>query len=159
MSNIPKKTNQIILKVIKKVETIAHNKKDDFTTVTSKAAGTEQTINKENREVHPANKEPSKNKKAMIIIASIILVMIAGVFGKIYAKEKSTNLSTPTVKTIVPKQSTGETGSSGGTTGTPSTNGSAGETTGTPSTTGTPKTTGTPSTTGTPKTTGTPSTN
>lgn len=52
----------------------------------NKASDAEQTINKENREVLHGNIKSSKNKKAMIIIVSIILVMFAGVFGKSYFK-------------------------------------------------------------------------
>ena len=131
--NIPKNIKQAILKVMKKAEEIVPNKKDDFTTVMSKVAGAEQTID---REVLPENNKYSKNRKSMVIIASIILVMIAGVLGKFYSKGMYTNVSTPTVKTIVPKQSTGIKGSAGETPGTTDTKGTTGETPGTTDTKG-----------------------
>jgi len=115
--NIPKNINQVILKAMQKVKAIVPNIKDDFTTVMSKTISAEQTTNKKDRQVLPGNKKPSKNKKAMIITVSIILVMVAGVSGKFYFRGTSTNATTPTVKTIVPKQSTGSTESAGGTTG------------------------------------------
>ena len=59
------------------------------------------------------------NKKALIIIVSIILVGIAGLLGKSYFKGTSTNVSTPNVKTTVPKQSTDVKRSTGGKTVTP----------------------------------------
>jgi len=78
--------------------------RDDFTTVMSKAAVSELTTNKKDR-VILGTKRPSKNKKAMIIIVSIILVAIAGVLGKFIPEGTSSNALTPTVKTIVPKTS------------------------------------------------------
>ena len=114
------------------------------------------------------NKKPSNNKKAIMITVSILLVMITGVLVKSYFIGTASNSPTPVVKTIVPKQSTGTTGSSSGTTGVTSekrsTKGSTGttgvkkstgETTGTTGPTGTTETTGSKATTGTTGTTGT----
>lgn len=97
--------------------------------VMHKVTGSQQPINKENRDVMP----PNKNKKAIIIIVLIVLVVIAGVSIKFYSKGATTNASTSTVKTSVPKQSSGAEGSAGtnGTTGTEGgangTNGTSGE--------------------------------
>ncbi|HEY8805065.1 MAG TPA: Stk1 family PASTA domain-containing Ser/Thr kinase, partial [Clostridium sp.] len=139
--------------------------RDDFTTVMSKAAGAEQTIIKKDREVLPGNKKRSKNKGAMIIILSIILVMIAGVSGEFFYKGTTSNAPTSVAKTIVPTTSekssvtgdtgatgvtsagttgsvggstetTGTTGSVGGSTGATGTSGSVGGSTGTTGTSG-----------------------
>lgn len=157
--NIPKNISQVILQIMKKPQAIVPNKKNNFTTVMNKAKGAKQTTNKENREVLYENRRPSKNKKAMIIIVSVILVMITGVLGKFYLKGMSTNASTSNVKTVVPTQSTGVAGSEGGatattakkgaTTRTTDTSGKKGITTGTADTTGSKETTtGTTDTTG-----------
>ncbi|MBU3181974.1 hypothetical protein KPL38_12675 [Clostridium psychrophilum] len=151
LRNIPKNAKEIFLKEMEKIESIGSNKKDNRTTDKSKNTNAERSINKKNEDLLPENSKLSKHKKTVIIIASIILVMIVGVFTKVYSKGTSTNKSTPTVKTVVPKQSTGTTGTSGtnGTTETPSTKASTGGTTETPSTkASTGGTTETPSTTG-----------
>lgn len=126
--NIHKSINQIISKVRQNAK--VPNIKDDFTTVMSKAEGVEQTADKKDRQVLSGNKKSSK-KKAMIITVSIILAMIVGISGKVYLKVTSANATAPTVKTIVPKQSTNETGSTEGTTGTTSVKKSTEGTTGT----------------------------
>ncbi|MEY8001266.1 hypothetical protein AB8U03_13875 [Clostridium sp. Mt-5] len=128
--NIPKNINQAISKIMKKNEATVPNKKDDLTKVINKASGAEKTTNKESREIIHKNKKSSKNKRAMIIIVSIILVMIVGVLGKSYLKGKSTNTITPAVKTTVHKQSTDTTGSTGGTNKNTDTNTSTDGTTG-----------------------------
>jgi hypothetical protein len=127
--NIPKNINEVISKIMKKTETIVPNKKGDFTTVMNKTSGAEKTIHKENREILHRNKKPSKNKKAMIIIVSIILVMITGVLGKFYFKGTSANAQTPNVKTNLHKQSTDATESAGETTKNTDTNTSTDRTT------------------------------
>ena len=75
---------------------------NDFTTVMSEASEDENTMTKIDKEVLPINKKLSKNKKAMIIIASIILVMIVGILGKLLSSGASTNNQTPIVKTTAP---------------------------------------------------------
>ncbi|WP_291637058.1 Stk1 family PASTA domain-containing Ser/Thr kinase [Clostridium sp.] len=72
---------------------------NDFTRVMGDEASTEKTMFTRKNEVIPKNKKLSTNKKAMIVIASIILVMIASVLGKFISKDTST----PIVKTTVPK--------------------------------------------------------
>jgi len=155
--NIPKNISQVIWQIMKKPQAIVPKKKNNFTTVMNKAKDAKQTTNEENREVLYENRKPSKNKKAMIIIISVILVMITGVLGKFYFKGMSTNASTPNVKTVVPTQSTGVAGSEGTgtsakkgvTTRTTDTSGKKGTTTGTTDTTGSKETTtGTTDTTG-----------
>ncbi|WP_010233087.1 membrane protein [Clostridium arbusti] len=122
--NIPKDIKQVILKIMKKSKVIAPNKKDNFTTVMNKPSDAEKTINKENRKALHENKQSNKNKKAMIIIASIILVMIIGVLGKSYFKRTYTNAQTPIGNTIVPQQSNDVKGSAGRTSENKSTNAS-----------------------------------
>lgn len=58
------------------------------------------------------NKKTSQNKKAMIVIVSIALSMIAGVLVKFYFKGEFTNTKIPSVKTNVNKQSNDATRSS-----------------------------------------------
>ena len=135
--NIPKNIN----KAIQKVKSIVHNTKDDSTTVMSKSTSAEQTTNKKDRQEHSGNKNLSNKKKAMIITVSIMLVMVAGISGKIYLSGKSTKVTPPAVKTTVPKPSTSKTESTTGNrdatkskTETPS---SSGEKTETPSSSGT----------------------
>ncbi|MBU3099850.1 MULTISPECIES: hypothetical protein [Clostridium] len=123
--NIPTNIKHLISKETKKSEEVQSEEvhsvdKDDFTTVMSKVTGDEQIINKSNREVFPENKKLSKNKKKIIIVA-IILVMIAGVSGEVYSKMTAETTPTPTVKTVVPQKSTVEKESSGQSTGTKST--------------------------------------
>jgi len=77
---------------------------NDFTTVMSGVVGTETVIQKDN-EVLVGNKKLSKNKKAMIIIASIILVMVVSVLGKFLSSGTSTKTPIPVVKTTVPEVS------------------------------------------------------
>ena len=66
----------------------------------SKAKGGEQTINKKSREALYGNKNTSKNIKAMMIIVSIILVMVAGVSEKFFYKGTTSNVPASVVKTI-----------------------------------------------------------
>jgi len=76
---------------------------NDFTTVMSQVTEDEKTMMKTDKKVPPANKKLSKNKKAMIIIASIILVMIVGILGKLLSSGTATNTQAPIVKSTVPK--------------------------------------------------------
>ena len=75
---------------------------NDYTTVMSEASKDENTMMNTDKVVLPANKKLSKNKKAMIIIASIILVMIVGILGKLLSSGASANNQTPIVKTTAP---------------------------------------------------------
>ena len=113
---VPKNIHQLILDIMKKSKAIVPNKKDDSTAVLNKVSGTEQTINKETREVFHKNKKPSSNRNQIIIIVSIILLMITGVLGKLYLSVASTNTQTPIVNTSDSNKSTDATGSAGGTT-------------------------------------------
>jgi len=123
--NIPKNTNKVVSKSMKNNETIVSNKKGDFTTVMNKAPGAKKTKNKENREILHRSKKLSKNKKAMIAIVSIILVISIGVLGGFYSREMSIN-----AQTNVQKQSTDVTESVGGTTKSTGVKSSKGVTTG-----------------------------
>jgi len=77
---------------------------NEFTTVMNGESVTEKTVIKRNKEVLPGNRRLSKNKKTMIISASIILVVVASVLGKFLSSGASTT-PTPVVKTIVPQVS------------------------------------------------------
>jgi serine/threonine protein kinase len=76
---------------------------NDFTTVMSQASEDEKTIMKADEVVLPANNKLSKNKKTMIIIASIILVIIVGILGKFLSSEMLTKKETPIVETTAAK--------------------------------------------------------
>jgi hypothetical protein len=82
----------------------------------NKPSDTKKTINRQNGEVFQRNKKFSKNKKAMIAIASIILVISIGVLGALYFQDEFNNTQTPDAKTSVEKQSTDATESADGTT-------------------------------------------
>ena len=114
--NIPQNINKVVSRIMKKNETTVCNKKGDFTTVINKAPGAKKTINKENREILHRNKKSSKNKKAMIIAVSIILVMSIGILGEFYFNEILTNTQNTISNTNVQKQSTDATESADGTT-------------------------------------------
>ncbi|MCE5220327.1 MAG: hypothetical protein LLF98_03440 [Clostridium sp.] len=127
--NIPKNINKVASKTMKNNETMVSNKKGNFTTVMSKVPGTKKTKNKENREILHRSKKLSKNKKAMIAIASIILVISIGILGKLYFQEIYNNTQTPSAETDIQKQSTDATESAGGTTKNPGAKASTGGTT------------------------------
>lgn len=82
---------------------IVSNMGNDLTTVMSQCSNPENPTIKKDRKVPPTNNKPSMNKKAMIIIVSIILVMLIGVLGKSLSKGTSANTSVPIVETTVPK--------------------------------------------------------
>ncbi|OAA90428.1 hypothetical protein [Clostridium ljungdahlii] len=128
--NIPKSISETISNTVKKPEAIVPDEKDDFTKVMKKPLGTEET---RNRKMHYGSKNPSTNKKALIIVVSIILLIFAGVLGKSYLKGASANTQTPDVKTVVPSQSTDATNSSKGTTKNSNSKASSGQTTKNPS--------------------------
>ena len=76
---------------------------NDFTTVMSQTADAEKTMLIKDKEDQPVNKKLSTKKKAMIIVASIILVMVVGVLGKLLSQSTTNNSPTPVIKTTVPK--------------------------------------------------------
>ncbi|MGV8979675.1 Stk1 family PASTA domain-containing Ser/Thr kinase [Clostridium sp.] len=77
---------------------------NDFTTVMSEASEDENTMLNTGKEVSPIKKNLSKNKKAMIIIASLILVMIVVVLGKFLSNGTSANSQPAIVKTTAPTE-------------------------------------------------------
>ena len=83
---------------------VISDKGNDYTTFMSPASEDENTMMKEDAVVLPTNKKLSKSKKAMIIIASIILVGIVGVLGKMLSSDMATKKEAPIVETTVPKE-------------------------------------------------------
>ncbi|MBU3189946.1 Stk1 family PASTA domain-containing Ser/Thr kinase [Clostridium bowmanii] len=77
---------------------------NDLTTVMSKASEDENTMMNTDKEVLPTNKKISKNKKAMIIIASLILIMIVVILGKLLSNGTSGNKQPAIVKTTAPTE-------------------------------------------------------
>ena len=88
-------------KIVKPV--VGSDIRDEFTTVMSQAADPEKSIIKKDRKALSRNKRLSANKKVMIIIASIILVLIVGVLGKFLFKGRALATPIAIVKTTDPK--------------------------------------------------------
>ncbi|WP_291634857.1 Stk1 family PASTA domain-containing Ser/Thr kinase [Clostridium sp.] len=78
---------------------IASSINNDSTTFMSQGTAPKTPIIEKNKKVLSKNSNLSTNKKAMIIIASIILVMAIGVLVKFLSDGSSTNASTPIVET------------------------------------------------------------
>lgn len=101
---------------------VASNIRDDLTTVMSKEeildktvfekAVAEKTIFRKESEALPIKKKPNKNKKVMLIIASVILVIIVSALDKSLLKGTTvprkavTNTKATVVKTVVPSKKT-----------------------------------------------------
>jgi len=75
---------------------VTSDTRNDFTTVMNQNSDPVKSIIKEDNRI-------SKNKKIMIIIASIILVLIIGVLVKYISKGPSSGTSTPIAKNALPK--------------------------------------------------------
>ncbi|BCZ45479.1 hypothetical protein psyc5s11_15460 [Clostridium gelidum] len=86
-------------------EPVVSDTKIDSTTVMSQVADPKNPIIKKDRTVLLKNKNTSNNKKIMLIVGSIILVMIIGVFGKYLSIGPSTNIEKPIAETAVPEVS------------------------------------------------------
>jgi serine/threonine protein kinase len=78
---------------------------NDFTTVMSQQTNYEKPISEEDKTLFSGRKSPSKNKKIMIIIATILLVMIIVVLGKGINKGKPNDAQTTIAKETTPKVS------------------------------------------------------
>ncbi|NSB89069.1 hypothetical protein [Clostridium saccharobutylicum] len=104
--NIPKSISNVFSNTVKDNEAKAHNKKRDSRTYMSNERGNKKT----------GNGKLSKNKKAMIAIASLILVISIGGVGAFYYKQIAASTQTPDTKTNVQKQSNDTTESTNGTT-------------------------------------------
>lgn len=81
------------------------NIENDSTTIMSQVAEPKKPIIKKDRTVLLENKSTSNNKKIMLIVGSIILVMIIGVFGKYLSIGPSTEIEAPLAETAVPEVS------------------------------------------------------
>lgn len=77
--------------------------RNDFTTVMDQSTDTEIPIIRKDKKTLFGNKSISKNKKIMIIIGAIFLVVIIGVLGKYISKGPSTGSTNSPVKTDLPK--------------------------------------------------------
>ncbi len=88
----------------KLMDTVVLDTNQDFTKVMGGVAFKENLTIKKDKKILSGNKSLSKNKKAMIIIATIMLVMIIiGVIGKYFSKGWSTSVPNTVTKTSVPK--------------------------------------------------------
>jgi serine/threonine-protein kinase len=98
-SNRPSDATKIMSPVV------AANIANDFTTVMGQETSYANPLNEKNEVVTSENKAPSKNKKIMIIVATIILVMFIGVLGKGIIKKKPNDAQTTIEKEATPKES------------------------------------------------------
>ena len=71
---------------------------NDFTTVMSEVVVKEEPIIKNNKKILWQNKALSKNRKIMIVVASIMLVAIIAVLGKYISKMEGNNTQTAIAK-------------------------------------------------------------
>lgn len=97
-SNRPSDATKIMSPVV------AANIANDFTTVMGQETSYANPLNEKNEVVTSENKAPSKNKKIMIIVATIILVMFIGVLGKGIIKKKPNDAQT--AQTTIEKETT-----------------------------------------------------
>ncbi|MCB2289656.1 Stk1 family PASTA domain-containing Ser/Thr kinase [Clostridium sp. CS001] len=85
---------------------VASDVASEFTTVMSEAAGApKEPVIKNYKKILKGKKGPSNNKRIMIVMASIILVMIIGGLGKYISKITTDNTPTIVAKTTLPKVS------------------------------------------------------
>jgi serine/threonine protein kinase len=84
---------------------VVSDTKNDSTAIMTQVADSEKPLIKKDIKVLLENKSTSNNKKIMIIVGSIILVMIIGIFGKYIFKGPSTDIETPLAETAVPEVS------------------------------------------------------
>jgi serine/threonine protein kinase len=71
---------------------------DEFTTVMNGVKAPEEPIIKNDKKVLWGNNGPSKNKRIMIVVISILLVLIIAVLGKLISKSMGNNSSNATTK-------------------------------------------------------------
>lgn len=103
--NIPKSIEQVIFKTKKRDRAIIPNKINDFPAAMNKSLYANQTLNKNSEETPYENKKLSKNEKAVIIMISIVLVVIAGFLEKSFFEGTSVNPSASSVNTAVSNHS------------------------------------------------------
>ena len=84
---------------------VVSDSEHDFTTVMSQVAVPENPLIKKDRKVPSKDKGINNNKKRMIIVGSIILLMIIGIFGEYLSNRPSTAIVAPIAKTTVPEAS------------------------------------------------------
>lgn len=77
---------------------IVPNGINEFTTVMNGVKASEEPIIRNDKKVLRRNDGPSKNKRIMIVIASIMLVLIIGTLGKLISKSMGNNTSNVTTK-------------------------------------------------------------
>lgn len=99
-------TSKSVNEPMKKSQAMVSDEKDDYTMVMNKPLGASKSVNKKGKEILHGSKALSKNKKAMIAGASLILLIIAGVLVKVYFNGAAAKAQIPAVKTDVSKQPT-----------------------------------------------------
>ncbi|MCJ8173529.1 hypothetical protein [Clostridium botulinum] len=114
----PEKFKEVNSEERKGIFSIFTNIPKNIKEIISDATKKDETINEGNRQITNKNNKLGKNKKVMIIAASVVLVVIIGVVARFYFKEKpaDTNTKTPSVETKIPKQSNDSKGSTDKTT-------------------------------------------
>lgn len=86
LSNRSKNVNQEVPYKTKNDKAVISNKDDDFTMIMDKPLDNEKSIARADRQIIRRNKKLSKNKKAGIAIASVVLFIIVGVLVKFCLK-------------------------------------------------------------------------
>uniref|UniRef100_UPI003DA4D951 hypothetical protein n=1 Tax=Clostridium sporogenes TaxID=1509 RepID=UPI003DA4D951 len=114
----PEKFKEVNHEERKGIFSIFTNIPQNIKEIISDATKKDETINEGNREITNKNNKLGKNKKVMIIAASVVLVVIVGGVARFYFKGKpaDTNTKTPSVETKIPKQSNDSKGSTDKTT-------------------------------------------
>ncbi|NFM78879.1 hypothetical protein FDC04_08580 [Clostridium botulinum] len=114
----PEKFKEVNSEERKGIFSIFTNIPKNIKEIVSDATKKDETINERNREITNKNNKLGKNKKIMIMAASVALVVIVGGVARFYFKGKpaDTNTKTPSVETKVLKQSKDSKGSTDKTT-------------------------------------------
>ncbi len=102
--NMPKNINKLLCNIMKTDKDSTSNRGRRSTV--NKEQSTKKTVSKENSKIFGGGKNSGTNRKALIAIISIILIISIGALGGLYFQEMSTNAKTSDEKTEVQKQST-----------------------------------------------------
>ncbi|WP_026887931.1 hypothetical protein [Clostridium beijerinckii] len=102
--NMPKNINKLLCNIMKTDKDSTCNRGRRSTV--NKGQSTKKIVSKENSKIFGGGKNSGTNRKALIAIISIILIISIGALGGLYLQEMSTNAKTSDEKTEVQKQST-----------------------------------------------------
>ncbi|GAA0744712.1 hypothetical protein [Clostridium oceanicum] len=103
--NKSKDKNNIISREDRKKNNTASDSNNDLTMIMDKVSESDKLVNNKNRKIIPRKNKLNKNKKIIIAITSILLVVIMGALIKFYFNGASNDKQAPSTKTSVPKKS------------------------------------------------------